>query len=89
MESSVITITIGIVGLISVVKLFLTKSRALKLPLLCCINFCIAALIALHIKSPAAAVAAAIYFISSTVSSNAIAHTIGELDKIEKFERKR
>jgi len=89
MESSIVTFTIGIIGIISVIKVFLTKSRALKLPLLCCINFCIAALVALYIKSPMGAVAAVAYFVFSTVSSNAIAHTMGELDRMEEFERKR
>jgi len=89
MESSLVTFVIGIVGIISLIKVFLTKSRALKLPVLCCINFCIAALIALYIKSPMGAIAAVVYFISSTVSSNAIAHTLGELDKMDEFEKKR
>lgn len=84
MELSTVTITIGIVGLISSLRVFLTKSRALKLPLLCCLNFCIAALIALYVKSPMGAIAAIIYLVSSTVSSNAIAHTLGEISKLEK-----
>ncbi|CAF31006.1 DUF2109 domain-containing protein [Methanococcus maripaludis] len=86
---SLVTVTIGLIGIISVIKVFLTKSRALKLPIICCINFCIAALIALYIKSPMGAVAAVVYFALSTVSSNAIAHTLGEIDKMDEFEKKR
>ncbi|MBA2850145.1 energy-converting hydrogenase A subunit C [Methanococcus maripaludis] len=86
---SLVTVTIGLIGIISIIKVFLTKSRALKLPIICCINFCIAALIALYIKSPMGAVAAVVYFALSTVSSNAIAHTLGEIDKMDEFEKKR
>ncbi|MBP2143767.1 energy-converting hydrogenase A subunit C [Methanococcus voltae] len=89
MESLVI-LTIGFIGIICVARMFLTKSRALKLPILCCLNFAIAALIALYINSPMGALVSIIYFVFATLSSNAIAHTIGELDKfqdIDKFEK--
>ena len=82
-----ITLTIGIITVVVSLRVFLTRSRALKLPYICCLNFCIAALIALHIKSPMGAIAAIVYFICSTISSNAIAHTIGEMKKIEKISK--
>ncbi len=80
----VITLVIGIVTVIVCLKVFVTRSRALKLLNICCLNFCIAALIVLYIKSPMGALAAIIYFIGSTISSNALAHTIGEIKKLGK-----
>ncbi|AEH07013.1 DUF2109 domain-containing protein [Methanothermococcus okinawensis] len=83
----IVTLSIGIVAVIVGLRVFLTRSRALKLPYICCLNFCIAALIVLYVKSPMGAIAAIVYFIFSTVSSNAIAHTIGEMKKIEKVSK--
>ncbi|WP_421077902.1 DUF2109 domain-containing protein [Methanothermococcus sp. Ax23] len=83
----IITLSIGIIVVIVGLRIFLTRSRALKLLYVCCLNFCIAALIVLYIKSPMGAIAAIVYFICSTVSSNAIAHTIGEMKKLEKISK--
>ncbi|WP_292461198.1 DUF2109 domain-containing protein [Methanothermococcus sp.] len=80
----IVILTIGTIMVIVGLRIFLTRSRALKLPYVCCLNFCMAALIVLYIKSPMGALTAVVYFISSTISSNAIAHTIGEMKKIEK-----
>jgi len=82
----VITLVIGIITIIVSLRVFITRSRSLKLLNICCLNFCIASLIALYIKSPMGALAAIVYFICSTVSSNAIAHTIGEVKKLDKIK---
>ena len=81
-----ITLVIGIITVIVSLRVFITRSRALKLLNICCLNFCIASLIILYIKSPMGALAAIVYFVSSTVPSNAIAHTIGEIKKLEKIK---
>ncbi|ABR55946.1 DUF2109 domain-containing protein [Methanococcus aeolicus] len=77
------SITIEIIAIIIAVKVFITRSRALKLLYICNLNFCIAGLIALYIKSPMGALVAMAYFVFSTISSNAIAHSIGEIKKIK------
>ena len=82
-----ITLLIGIITVVVGLRIFLTRSRALKLLYVCCLNFCIASLIVLYIKSPMGALAAIVYFIGSTVSSNALAHTIGEIKKLEKISK--
>lgn len=81
-----ITLVIGIITVIMGLRVFVTRSRALKLLNICCLNFCIASLMVLYIKSPMGAFAAIVYFISSTISSNALAHTIGEIKKLEKIK---
>ncbi len=74
---------IGFIALLMVFRIFLTRSRARKLLYLCCLSFCISALIALYVKSPMGGIVAIIYFISSTLTSNAIAYTIEQVKDIE------
>jgi energy-converting hydrogenase A subunit C len=77
------SIIIGVIAVICGFRVFLTQSRARKLLYLCCLNFCIAALIALYIKSPMGGLASIVYLISSTLSSNAIAYTLEQMKKVE------
>ena len=74
---------IGFIALLMTARIFLERSRARKLLYLCCLSFCISALIALHVDSPMGGVVAIVYFITSTLSSNAIAYTIEQVKGIE------
>jgi len=78
-----VLLLIGVISFVVGLRVFLTKNRVQRLLYLCCLNFAISALIALYIKSPMGGVVAAAYFIGSTLSSNAIAHTIGKVQRLE------
>ncbi|ACX72335.1 MAG: DUF2109 domain-containing protein [Methanococci archaeon] len=79
----ILEIVIGAVALLMTLRIFLERSRARKLLYLCCLSFCISALIALYVKSPMGGITAIVYFITSTLSSNAIAYTIEQTKHIE------
>ena len=79
----IVEIIIGFIALLMTARIFLERSRARKLLYLCCLSFCISALIALYVDSPMGGIAAIIYFICSTLSSNAIAYTIEQTKHIE------
>ena len=79
----IVMLSVGILSVIAGFRIILSRSKAQKMLYVCCLNFCIAALIVLYIKSPMGAIASIAYFIGSTISSNAIAHTIGEMKKIK------
>ncbi|WP_456472286.1 DUF2109 family protein [Methanocaldococcus sp.] len=70
---------VGFIALFMLFRLFITKSRERKLLYLCCLSFAFSALIALYVKSPIGGVLAITFFICSTLSSNAIAHTLGKV----------
>jgi energy-converting hydrogenase A subunit C len=78
-----VEIIIGLVALLMTVRIFLERSRARKLLYLCCLSFCISALIALYVNSPMGGIVAIIYFITSTLSSNAISYTIEQTKHVE------
>ncbi len=79
----IVEIIIGVIALLMAIRIFLTRSRARKLLYLCCLSFCISALIALYVNSPMGGIVAIIYFVCSTLSSNAIAYTIEQAKDIE------
>ncbi|HIQ39415.1 MAG TPA: DUF2109 domain-containing protein [Methanothermococcus okinawensis] len=79
----IVMLLIGVISFVVGFRIFLTKNKVQRLLYICCLNFAIAALIALYIKSPMGGVVAAAYFVGSTLSSNAIAHTLGKIQKLE------
>ncbi|HIP15610.1 MAG TPA: DUF2109 domain-containing protein [Methanothermococcus okinawensis] len=79
----IVMLLIGAISFVVGFRVFLTKNKVQKLLYMCCLNFAIAALIALYVKSPMGGVVAAVYFVGSTLSSNAIAHTLGKIQRIE------
>ena len=71
---------IGVIVLFVAVRALVTRNRAERLLYLIVIGFGVSAIIALVIDTPFALVAAAAFFICSTISANAIAYTLKRLD---------
>jgi energy-converting hydrogenase A subunit C len=65
----------GIIALYASVRVVLEKDTLRKLPFLNVVSFAIAGSIVLLVPHPLAIVAAAAYFVGSTLESNAIAST--------------
>jgi energy-converting hydrogenase A subunit C len=65
----------GIIALYAAVRVVLEKDTLRKLPFLNVVSFAIAGSIVLLVPHPLAIVAAAAYFVGSTLESNAIAST--------------
>ena len=71
---------IGIIVIFVALRALVTRNRAERLLYLNVIGFGVSALIALLINTPFALVVAAVFFICSTISANAIAYTLKRLD---------
>jgi energy-converting hydrogenase A subunit C len=65
----------GIIALYAAIRVVLEKDTMRKLPFLNVVSFAISGSIVLLIHHPLAIVAAAAYFVGSTLESNAIAST--------------
>lgn len=65
----------GIIALYAAVRIVLEKDTMRKLPFLNVLSFAISGSIVLLVPHPLAIVAAAAYFVGSTLESNAIAST--------------
>lgn len=65
----------GIIALYAAIRVVLEKDTMRKLPFLNVVSFAISGSIVLLIPHPLAIVAAAAYFVGSTLESNAIAST--------------
>lgn len=63
----------GIVALFAAVRCLIEKETYLKLPYLNVMNFAVAGLIVLLVDHPLSLLAAAAYFVGSTLEANAIA----------------
>ena len=73
---------IEIAGIIIVLMAFRTliaRDRSERMLYLNAMSFGISALIALYIQTPFGAIIAITYFVASTISSNAIAYSIGRI----------
>ncbi len=62
-------------------RALITKNRAERLLYINVIGFGVSAIIALVINTPFALIVAAVFFICSTISANAIAYTLSDLDE--------
>ncbi len=71
------------VALYAAVRVILEKNTLRKLPYLNVMSFAVAGIIVLLISHPLAIVAAAAYFVGTTLESNAIASTFAGGDKGE------
>ena len=71
---------IGIIVIFVAIRALITQNRVEKLLYLNVMGFGVSAIIALVINTPFALVVAAVFFICSTISANAIAYTLGRLD---------
>ncbi|MBP2132347.1 energy-converting hydrogenase A subunit C [Methanomicrobium sp. W14] len=65
----------GVVALYAALRVIFEKNTLRKLPFLNVLNFAVTGLIALLLPYPLGIVAAAAYFVGSTLESNAIAST--------------
>lgn len=71
---------IGVITIFAALRALITRNRAEKLLYLNVIGFTVPALIALVIDTPFALIVAAVFFVCSTISSNAIAYSLKRLD---------
>ncbi len=72
---------VGVIVLFVALRTLIAQNRAERMLYLNAMSFGIAALIALYIQTPFGVVIAITYFVASTISSNAIAYTIGRVKK--------
>lgn len=70
---------VGIIILFMALRTLVAQDRAERLLYLNAMSFGISALIALYIQTPFGAIIAITYFVASTLSSNAIAYSIGRV----------
>ena len=71
---------IGVITIFVALRALITRNRAEKLLYLNVIGFTVPALIALVIDTPFALIVAVVFFVCSTISSNAIAYSLKRLD---------
>lgn len=72
---------IGIIIILMALRAIITKNRSERLLYLNVIGFGVSAIIALVINTPFGFVVAAVYFVCSTIGSNAIAYSLDELEE--------
>ena len=70
---------VGIIVILMAIRALLARDRSERLLYINTIGFGISALIALYIQTPFGAIVAITFFISSTLSANAIAYTLGRV----------
>ncbi|MDR2966403.1 MAG: DUF2109 domain-containing protein [Methanobacteriaceae archaeon] len=69
-----------IIVIIMVIRTFLTRNKAEKMLYINVIDFGVSALIALSVNTPFGLIIAVVFFVTSTIGSNAIAYTLNRLD---------
>ena len=72
---------IGIIIVLMALRTLFARDRSERMLYLNAMSFAISALIALYIQTPFGAIIAITYFVASTISSNAIAYSIGRVKK--------
>jgi energy-converting hydrogenase A subunit C len=72
---------LGIIIVFMALRTLIAQGRAERLLYLNAMSFGISALIALYIQTPFGAIIAITYFVASTISSNAIAYSLGRVKK--------
>lgn len=70
---------VGIIVIIMAIRVLLAQNRSERLLYLNVIGFGVSALIALYIQTPFGAIIAITFFVTSTLSSNAIAYSLGRV----------
>jgi energy-converting hydrogenase A subunit C len=70
---------VGIIVVLMALRTLISQDRSERMLYLNAMSFGIAALIALYIVTPFGAIIAITYFVASTISSNAIAYSIGRV----------
>jgi len=69
----------GIIIILMALRTLIARDRSERMLYLNAMSFGISALIALYIQTPFGAIIAITYFVASTISSNAIAYSIGRI----------
>ncbi|MEN4006947.1 MAG: DUF2109 family protein [Methanobacteriaceae archaeon] len=69
----------GIIVVLMAFRVLIARDRTERMLYLNALSFGLSALIALHIQSPFGAIIAITSFVTSTISSNAIAYSIGRV----------
>lgn len=67
---------VGIIIVLMAIRTFFARGRSERMLYLNAMSFGITALIALYIQTPLGAIMAIVYFVSATISSNAIAYQL-------------
>ncbi|MDD3985618.1 MAG: DUF2109 family protein [Methanobacterium sp.] len=70
---------LGVIILVMALRALFAQDRAARMLYLNAMSFGIAGIIALYIQTPFGAIIAITFFIASTISSNAIAYSIGRI----------
>jgi energy-converting hydrogenase A subunit C len=70
---------IGIIIIIMAIRVLITKNRVERVLYINVIDFGLSALITIYINTPFGFIVASAFFITSTISSNAIAYTFKRL----------
>lgn len=70
---------LGIIVVLMALRTLVAQNRAERLLYLNVIGFSMSAIIALYIQTPFGAIIAITFFITSTLSSNAIAYSLGRV----------
>lgn len=70
---------LGIIVLLMALRTLLAQNREERLLCLNVIGFSMSAIIALYIQTPFGAIMAITFFVTSTLSSNAIAYSLGRV----------
>ncbi|MDR1819974.1 MAG: DUF2109 domain-containing protein [Methanobrevibacter sp.] len=71
---------IGLIIILMALRAFITKNRVEKILYMNVIDFGLSALIAIYIDTPFGFIVGSTFFITSTISSNAIAYTFKLLE---------
>lgn len=71
---------IGFIVVLMALRALITRNRVERLLYLNVIGFGVCAIIALYINTPFALVIACVFFVCSTISSNAIAYSLNKLE---------
>ena len=72
---------VGIIIILMAIRTLIARDRSERMLYLNAMSFGISALIALYIQTPFGAIIAITYFVASTISSNAIAYSIGRIQE--------
>jgi energy-converting hydrogenase A subunit C len=70
---------LGIIVVLMALRTLIAQNRSERLLYLNAMSFGISAIIALYIQTPFGAIIAITYFVASTISSNAIAYSLGRV----------
>lgn len=71
----------GIIIVLMALRALIARDRSERMLYLNAMSFGISALIALYIQTPFGAIIAITFFVASTISSNAIAYSIGRIQE--------